>query len=417
MKKGLYLVVARYFRFFATISLRRWRPRVIAVTGSVGKTTMLHLLEVMLGKDAHYSHLANSAYGIAFDIVGLRGVQTSKLEWFKLCLTVPFRALYFTRQQQFYVVEIDSERPHEAAFIANWLQPEVTLWISCDRSHAVYYDKQVASGQFTDVDTAIAHGFAAVARATTKLVIIDGDNAAMRRETKQLQAALTAVTAKNLRSYDVTPQSAAFRLQSGTFVFHEPMPRETYIQLAQCERLMNYLKRPITHDLAAFVVPPGRNNFFVGIKGTRLIDSSYNAHLISMRSMIAMLDAMKHPHKWAVIGDMVEQGKGEADEHRKLGEVLLTSDFETIVLVGRRVAEHTAAVLTDTSKTVVSFVDTRDALDYLTSHLQGGETILFKGSQYLEWLVEKLLLHPEDTAFLARQDPAAKARRRARGLV
>ena len=45
VKKKLYLLVVRYFQLFANISLMRWRPRVIAVTGSVGKTTLLNLLE------------------------------------------------------------------------------------------------------------------------------------------------------------------------------------------------------------------------------------------------------------------------------------------------------------------------------------------------------------------------------------
>ena len=71
LKKRFYFLVASYFRFFANISFRRWRPRVIAITGSVGKTTMLNLVECILKDRAHYSHDANSAYGIAFDILGM----------------------------------------------------------------------------------------------------------------------------------------------------------------------------------------------------------------------------------------------------------------------------------------------------------------------------------------------------------
>ena len=84
LKKRFYFLVASYFRFFANISFRRWRPRVIAITGSVGKTTMLNLVECILKDRAHYSHDANSAYGIAFDILKLTGVTGSKLKWFYL---------------------------------------------------------------------------------------------------------------------------------------------------------------------------------------------------------------------------------------------------------------------------------------------------------------------------------------------
>ena len=73
--------------------MRRWHPRVVAVTGSVGKTTMLNLIEQQLGKKAHYSHNANSAYGIAFDVVGLGGVTGSKLQWLYLFVMVPLRQI------------------------------------------------------------------------------------------------------------------------------------------------------------------------------------------------------------------------------------------------------------------------------------------------------------------------------------
>ena len=91
IKKRFYFFAAGYFRFFANFAFKRWHPRVIAITGSVGKTTMLHLIEQELGKKAHYSHDANSAFGIAFDIVGLRGIYGSKLRWLYLILAVPFK--------------------------------------------------------------------------------------------------------------------------------------------------------------------------------------------------------------------------------------------------------------------------------------------------------------------------------------
>ena len=128
-KKQFYFVAAGYFRFFANFALRRWHPRVVAVTGSAGKTTMLHLVEFELGEQAHYSHDANSAFGIAFDLLGMDGVRGSKLRWIQLILLAPIRAIWYRHTEEFYVVEIDGERPHETEFLASWLKPEVTLWV------------------------------------------------------------------------------------------------------------------------------------------------------------------------------------------------------------------------------------------------------------------------------------------------
>ena len=172
----MYLGVVRYFRFFANRSLKRWRPRVIAVTGSVGKTTLLNLLEVQLGERAHYSHNANSAYGITFDVLGIDGVRGSKLKWFYLFIVTPIRSLWFRHSEEFYVVEIDGERPKETEFLASWLKPEVTLWVSVGRTHAVYFDGQVKQGLFASVDEAIVHEFSFLPRYTSKLVAYNGES-------------------------------------------------------------------------------------------------------------------------------------------------------------------------------------------------------------------------------------------------
>jgi len=410
--------VASYFRFWANLSLRRWRPRVIAVTGSVGKTTMLHMLEIQLDKRAHYSHNANSAYGIAFDIVGLAGITDSKWRWLYLFIMVPLRSLWFKHQEEFYVVEIDGERPKETEFLASWLQPEVTLWVSLGRSHAVFYDHQVESGQFATVEEAIAHEFGFLPRHTKKLVIAEDGNYLMTEQLKNIDAEVQMVNIKNLKKYQVWPERTEFELKSGTAKFNCPMPREVAVQLLMLEKLAEYLKVDLVTDMSTFKPAPGRNSFLPGKNGLKLIDSSYNAHLISMKSIIEMFKEMKTEHKWLVIGDMTEQGDGEADQHRQLGEVLAKIDAERYVLVGRRTSKHTLSALQEAglADKTVAFGHAKEVLEYLESELTGQETILFKGSQYLEWIVEKLLKNKEDVTKLPRQEPSAKRRRANWGL-
>ena len=168
IKKRLYFSVARYFRHYANLAFRRWNPRVIAVTGSAGKTTMMTMLEHEIGNKAHYSHDANSAFGIPFDMLGLSGVRGSKLKWIYLILAAPFKGLFYRRKQEFYVVEIDGERPHETEFLAEWLKPEVTIWVSIGLSHAVQFEKEVENGNYDNVSDAIVAEFANLPVNTTR---------------------------------------------------------------------------------------------------------------------------------------------------------------------------------------------------------------------------------------------------------
>lgn len=67
---------------------------------------MLHLIEQELGSSTLFSYDANSAFGIAFDLVGLKGVRGSKLRWLYLILAVPIKSLFYRRTETYYVVEL-----------------------------------------------------------------------------------------------------------------------------------------------------------------------------------------------------------------------------------------------------------------------------------------------------------------------
>ena len=427
-KKKFYFLVASYFRFFSNISFRRWRPRVIAITGSVGKTTMLNLVECTLKDRAHYSHDANSAYGIAFDILKLTGVNGSKLKWLYLFVAAPIKSLFYTHHEEFYVVEIDGERPHETEFLASWLKPEVTLWISLGLSHAVQFEQQVKDGLFENLDKAITHEFAMLPEHTQKLVIIDNDVELMNRALDSIKqkglthAKVVKCSKKDLVKYQVMPNQTSFEIQSKgdseirQYLFNRPLSKDLTIQLVMLEKLAEYLNVKIDSNLSDFRLAPGRNSYFEGKNGIKIIDSSYNAHLISVKSILEMFKSMKVEHKWLVIGDIVDQGSIEGQEHAKLAAEIIKVNPEKVILIGRRTKRYTAPLLKESGIIPYLTNDPKEALGYLEKHLNGSETILFKGSQYLEWIIEKLLKNPEDAKKLPRREKAAIKRRQKRGL-
>ena len=120
--------------------------------------------------------------------------------------------------------------------------------------------------------------------------------------------------------------------------------------------------------------------------------------------------------KWVVIGDMVEQGSIAEEEHRSLADLIAQAQPAKVILVGRRTQQWTAPRLKELGITAYTTVDPRAALGYIQEQSVGGETIIFKGSQYLEWIIEQLLADPSDAARLPRREKAAVMRRRKHGL-
>lgn len=416
LKKRFYFLAARYFRYFANMVFKRWRPRVIAVTGSAGKTTMMMMLEHEIGNKAHFSRDANSAFGIPFDILGLDGIRGSKLKWAWLFAAAPFKGLLMRRRKEFYVVEIDGERPHEAEFLAEWLKPEVTIWVSIGTSHAVQFEKEVEKGKFASVDEAIAAEFANLPANTSKRVYIDAESKIMVDATKGIKAKVVPIKKSELKKYVVYPDSTDFTYGDTTFHFDHPEPRDVAYNLFVIRDLMKYLGLRFNPDFSGLKIAPGRCSHFKGLRGIDIVDSSYNAHMISMASVLDMAKRMHAEHKWLIIGDIVDQGAMTKDEHERLADLIAAVKPEKVILVGRRTKQYTAPRLKELGVSAVATTDPRKALEYIEKRVKGRETLIFKGSQYLEWIIEKILADPKDTKKLCRREKAAVMRRKSWGL-
>ena len=408
--------LAGYFRRLADKSLKRWNPRIIAVTGSAGKTTMLNLLEHEIGKKAHYSHDANSAFGVPFDLLGLKGVKSSKLKWAWLIIAAPIKSLYYKHKESFYVVEIDGERPHEAEFLAKWLKPEVTIWVSVGLSHAVQFEKVVEDGEYKDLKTAITAEFANLPENTQKLVYIDAESELMKRACKNIQAKVVPIKKSLLKKYVVYPDSTDFTYGDTTFHFNHPEPKDIAFNLFVLQDLMKYLGLKFNPDFSEVKQMPGRCSYFEGIKGINIVDSSYNAHMISMASVLDMVKRMHAEKKWLIIGDIVDQGSLEEEEHKKLAKLIADAEPNLVILVGRRTKKYTAPELKSLGVPTAATLDPKKALAFIERHIKGNETLIFKGSQYLEWIIEKLLKNPKDAKKLCRRDKGSVQRRKNWGL-
>ena len=377
---------------------------------------MMAMLEHEMGNKAHYSHDANSAFGIPFDILGLKGIKGSKLKWIWLILATPFKAFFKRHKETFYVVEIDGERPHETEFLAKWLKPEITIWVSVGLSHAAQFEKEVEAGNFKDVSEAIVAEFASLPAHTSKRVYIDADSKLMTEATKKIAAKVIPIKKELLKKYVVFADSTDFTYGDTTFHFSHPEPKDIAFNLFVLQDLMKYLKIKFNPDFSDIKMAPGRSSYFKGKNGIDIVDSTYNAHMISMTSILDMTKRMHAEEKWLVIGDIIDQGSLEEEEHKKLAKLISGVKPEKVILVGKRTKKWTAPELKKLGVSAVATLSPKKALEYIEKNTTGRETLVFKGSQYLEWIIEKLLLNPDDAKKLCRREKAAVLRRKNRGL-
>jgi len=420
LKKRLYFVVAAYFAFWAKFVLRRWKPRIVVITGSSGKTTLLHLVEAQLGDKAIYSHHANSAVGIPFHILGLEPNVSSRAKWLGYILSAPLHAFRRSPKTKLYIVEADCDRPREGAFTSQLLKPEVTMWISVYNTHSMNFDTLVSSGSFGTHEDAIAYEFGNFVVATTKLVIANGDQPALTEQLKRIAEGVNVVTvsAKALTKYSVMADETVFSFGKHNVYLPGLLPKDTSLSLQMVDELVKYLNVEFDPLYGSLELPPGRSNMLKGINGTTLIDSTYNTGLGATIAVLELFRAYPSLHKWLVIGDILEQGDLEREEHERLADAVQDSLVEHVVLLGKRTHEYTYPLLRKQlpADMVVSFEKAGDVLDYLQKQLKGGEVLLFKGAQGLEGVIEQLLADPNDASRLVRREAVWVKRRQQWGL-
>jgi len=419
LKKFFYFPLAYYFRFFAKIRLARWNPYIIVVTGSSGKTTLLHLLQSQIEERAKYSHFANSSYGIPFDILGLKRENLMFYEWIYLFIASPFSIFKKNPQEHIYIVEADCDRPNEGKFLATLLIPEVTLFTSSTRTHSMNFDHLVKNGKFKTVEEAIAFEFGYFLEYTKKFCIVNGDSDLIEKQLGRTKSHIEKVSLKTLGDYEILRDKTIFKIGQEAYEFNHLLPREFFYAIAMSNALLKKMNIKPDPTFKNFSLPPGRNSIFKGVKNTTIIDSSYNANLDSMTVILKMFDNITAEKKWIIAGDMLEQGESQRQEHENLAGVISKIKSDKIILMGPRVSKYTyprLKKLLDGRTKIEKFINPKEVLDYLKLNLKGHELLLFKGARFLEGVIEHLLLDKKDIEKLPRREKVWQKRRRSWGL-
>ncbi|MGI6085984.1 MAG: UDP-N-acetylmuramoyl-tripeptide--D-alanyl-D-alanine ligase [Acetivibrionales bacterium] len=130
--------------------------------------------------------------------------------------------------------------------------------------------------------------------------------------------------------------------------------------------------------------------------GIKFINDSYNAAPDSMTAAIDVLcEIAGEKRKWAVLGDMLELGDWAEEAHKKIGRLVSKSGIEYMVAIGSLAKWYVHGANEDpSSKTITRLFQTaKEARPYIQTLVQKGDVLLFKGSRMikLDILVEELL--------------------------
>jgi UDP-N-acetylmuramoyl-tripeptide--D-alanyl-D-alanine ligase len=160
----------------------------------------------------------------------------------------------------------------------------------------------------------------------------------------------------------------------------------------------------------------GRMNILRGVDESVIIDDTYNSSPLAAAAALRVLYKLQAPQKIAVLGSMNELGAVTVEAHDVLGSLCDPSQLAFVITVGDDAAKYLAPAAKRNGCQVVSFKSALEAGAYAHRVMESGAVMLFKGSQgeiFLEEAVKIVLHSTEEEASLVRQSPAWLEKKRA----
>lgn len=418
MKRFFGLLVLHYLRFFARIALRRHNPKVVGITGSVGKTSARNAIYAVL-KD-HFSvkmiEKGNSESGIPLGILGLAPENYSFLDWSRLIILTPF-GINYLEGTEYLILEMgvdEPESPKNMDYLLTIVEPEIAVFLNVHPVHIM---------QFKAVERIANEKVKIISKNNNcEIGIYNNDNFYTKLEIAKLKNKKLISFGKDRNNnlsyghYEVSLQGTKFefayenekiKLNIKKYV----LPREYFEALSSAILVGKYLRlntKQIVNGLTKnFTLPKSRGSIFQGINNSVIIDSSYNASRASVLAYLRLAEELKRKTKRSLaflFGDMRELGEEERREHEEIAKHLV--EIDRLFLVGPLTKKFILPKFNPPAGGAKWFANSISAGKYLKENLPKNSLILVKGSQntiFLEEAIKSLLKNKNDKDKLCRQ--------------
>ena len=405
-------ILEKILKVMARVLLRKYRPLIVGITGSVGKSSTKEAVGLVLARkyrvrmaEGNY----NNEIGIPLSIIGARSGGRSIVRWVMVFLRWLWAVAWPVRYPEVSVLEMGIDRPGDMEYLLSFVPVDVGIFTQVSGSHTAYFGSlgNIAKEKGKLITGLPDSGFA---------ILNADDDRVMRYQDKTKAKAVTFGFGEgaDVRAEHIVLEPEARLVKGIAFKMNYhgkslPVRLPKVIArhhlpavLAAAATAIALKVNPvdIVDALTAFEPLPGRMHLLPGMHGSILIDDTYNASPTSTEAALAVLGELTAERKVIVLGDMLELGDEALMRHRGLSELVIQSGAERIILVGRHMrALHTSLLEQGKSAEQVFWFERSDeAALFAASCVTEGDLVVVKGSRgmRMEWVSEKLLFDPSE---------------------
>jgi UDP-N-acetylmuramoyl-tripeptide--D-alanyl-D-alanine ligase len=422
-------IITLKITWIARAILWRHKPQIIAITGSVGKTSTKDAIYTVLkarGGVRKSEKSFNSDIGVPLSIIGSKNGWDNPFAWFGIFID-GIRQIFARRgtYPKTLVLEVGADHPGDISKIAKWLKPhivvitrlpDVPVHIEFFPTLQSIIDEKVSLAKYLRKEGTL------ILNADDPRVLAVKEKMHMRTVTYGCNP-ISDIKASNVQFLipgesegALTPGGLAFKLEFSGKSLPVIVPNiyaESFLSVVLAALTVAYVleENMITAimELNTYETPPGRARLIAGMHDTVLIDDTYNSSPVACEAGLHMLQQIPFgKRKIAIIGDMLELGRHTNDAHRAIGA--LAKECATVLItVGLRAKECAlGAQEAGMSDKKIFIADSAlAAAEHMQSIIKTGDVILIKGSQgmRMERAVEALMAEPERASeLLVRQE-------------
>ncbi|MBU6500748.1 MAG: UDP-N-acetylmuramoyl-tripeptide--D-alanyl-D-alanine ligase [Patescibacteria group bacterium] len=400
-------------RRLARLIIWRYRPGIVGITGSVGKTSTKLAIEAVLKKERKVrasSFSLNDAIGLPLTILGewdevklfsreyKSGENRSKKIFFlvKVVVTSVLRLIFRSQYPEILILEYGADHPGDLKYLLDIARPNLSVITAIGDIpvHVEFFSgpEEVAREKSRLIEYLPSAGFAILNFDDESVMNLKERTRAHLMTFGFARGAEIRITAFENRKGEGKPLGISFKLEyGGGFV---PVRLDGVFGKSQaysaaaaaCVGLvfgMNLVK--ISEALKYYVPADSRMQLMPGIKYTYVIDDSYNASPLSMHAALDTLRGLPGNRKIAVLGDMLEIGKYTIEAHERVGR-LVAKIADILITVGPR-AKFIAEAARDNGlrkRYIYSFDTADEAKSAVQDLIKKGDLILIKASHAME---------------------------------
>ncbi len=407
--------IVALLEFQARRLLKKYKPIVIAVTGSVGKTsTKLNIATVLSQKYRVLAHYGSYNVPVAIPLAMFNMTIPLSLfnpfSWARVLWNMEMQ-LHKPFDYDVLVLELGTDHPGEIEYFRKYLNPDIAVVTAVAPEHME---------GFGTIE-AVAKEELMVAHYAKKVIInrddisadftkyvpdgIDIDTYGTSGIAEYRFIIKNAVAGKGFEGDFVSPEHGAQKVSLKVVGEHNV---RSVVAAGAVAAKVGLSPKEIVAGMEQVVPVHGRMNLLRGLKNSTIIDDTYNSSPLAAVAALQTLYLFPTEQRIAVLGSMNELGDYSKRAHQEVGKACDPALLAWVITIGSEAAKYIAPAAKTRGCQVESFSSPYEAGAFVRKVMQQKAVILVKGSQngvFSEEAVKMLLHEVGEDSQLVRQSP------------